>query len=129
MTQPVVVLLVPDDPLTGLLTLSRLLAYGYEVLLASDPAEAEGLLEAHRRIGALVVNADLPAGRVLAKSARELNPKTAVVYTSRVPHRIPESDKVPGAPCLRVPYHAHQLVGLLGQLTGRAGADDEARVA
>jgi hypothetical protein len=76
-----------------------------------------------------VVNADLPDGRDLARSARERNPKLVVAYTSRMPHRLSDADKVAGAPCLRVPYHAHQLVGLLGQLTGRVPADDEVRVA
>jgi hypothetical protein len=105
MSQPMLVLLVPDDPLTGLLSLSRLHACGDDVLLAATAPEGEGLLEASRRIGALVVNADLPADRLLAKKVRELNPKLAVVYTSRMPHRLPDADKVVGAPCLRVPYH------------------------
>jgi hypothetical protein len=46
-----------------------------------------------------------------------------------MPHRLPEREKVPGAPCLRVPYHPHQLVSLIGQLTGRRSPDDEAQVA
>lgn len=126
MAHSTLVLLIPDDPLTGLLTLSS-----YDALVASSTTEAQGLLEAHRRIGALVVNADLPDGRALAlaKAGRSLNPKLAVVYTSRMPQRLPEKDKVPGAPTLRVPYHPHQLVGVIGQLTGRVSSEDETKVA
>jgi CheY-like chemotaxis protein len=131
MAQPNLVLLLPDDPLTGLLTLSSLQGYGYDTLLAGSTPEAEGLLEANRRISALVVNADLPEGRglALAKAGRDRNPKLTVIYTSRMPHRLPEHAKVAGAPCLRVPYHPHQLVGVLGQLTGRQPPEHEAQVA
>jgi CheY-like chemotaxis protein len=131
MAQPTLVLLLPDDPLTGLLTLSSLASYGYDTLLASSIPEAEGFLEANRRVGALVVNADIPGGcgLVLAKAGRALNPKLAVVYTSRMPQRIPEREKVPGAPCLRAPYHPHQLVKIVGQLTGRLASDEDAQVA
>jgi CheY-like chemotaxis protein len=125
------VLLVPDDQLNGLRTLSSLQGFGYDVLIAADPSQALGFLEANRRIGVLVVDADLPEGRGLglAKSARAINPKLAVIYTSGLPHRLRDSDKVSGAPCLRSPYHPHLLVGLMGQLTGRRSTDDEARVA
>ncbi|HEV2560007.1 MAG TPA: response regulator [Microvirga sp.] len=131
MSQSTLVLLLPDDPLTGLLTLSSLQSYGYDVLLATTTPEAEGLLEANRRIGALVVTADLPEGRslALAKASRAKHPKLAVIYTSRMPHRIADKDKVANAPCLRVPYHPHQLVGVLGQLTGRVASEDSSRVA
>ena len=130
MVAPVVVLLVSRDPLDVLRTLSGLQSYGYDVLVAESASQALGLMTANRRVSALVACADLPdEGLALAKAARALNPKLAVVYTSRLPHRLPERDKVPGAPCLRVPYTPHQLVSIIGQLTGRASADDHTRVA
>jgi CheY-like chemotaxis protein len=131
MNRSTLVLILPDDPLTGLLILSSLPGYGYDALVAGSAPEALALLEANRRIGVLVVNADLPEGRglALAKAARALNPKLAVIYTSRLPQRVPEREKVTGAPCLRIPYHPHQLVGLIGQLTGRVVSDEEAQVA
>jgi hypothetical protein len=36
---------------------------------------------------------------------------------------------VAGAPWLCVLYHPHQLVSLIGQLTGRYATNDEAQVA
>ena len=75
---------------------------------------------------------DLQLSRLLlalAKSARAINPKLAVIYTSHMPQRVPEREKVTGAPCLRIPYHPHQLVGVIGQLTGRLVSDDEVQVA
>jgi CheY-like chemotaxis protein len=131
MNRSTLVLILPDDPLMGLLILSSLPGYGYDALVAGSAPEALALFEANRRIGVLVVNADLPEGRglALAKAARALNPKLAVIYTSRLPQRVPEREKVTGAPCLRIPYHPHQLVGLIGQLTGRVVSDEEAQVA
>ena len=125
------ILLLPDDPLSGLRALSNLQTFGYDLLVAGSTPEALGLLEAHPRIGVLVVGADLPEGRGLAlsKAARAIHPRLIVIYTSRMPHRLPEREKVAGAPCLRVPYHPHQLVSLIGQLTGRRSTDDEAQVA
>jgi hypothetical protein len=45
-----------------------------------------------------------------------------------MPHRPQEADDVYDAPCLRVPSHAHRIVGLLGPLTGGAATDGEVRV-
>jgi CheY-like chemotaxis protein len=131
MNRSTLILILPDDPLTGLLILSSLPAYGYDALVTGSLPEALALLEANRRIGVLVVNADLAEGRglALAKSARAINPKLAVIYTSHMPQRVPEREKVTGAPCLRIPYHPHQLVGVIGQLTGRLVSDDEVQVA
>ena len=46
-----------------------------------------------------------------------------------MPQRVPEREKVTEAPCLRIPYHPHQLVDVIGQLTGRLVSDEEAQVA
>jgi CheY-like chemotaxis protein len=126
MNRSTLILILPDDPLTGLLILSSLPGYGYDALVAGSLPEALALLEANRRIGLLVVNADLPEGRglALAKGACAINPKLAVIYTSHMPQRVPEREKVTGAPCLRIPYHPHQLVGVIGQLTGRLVSDE-----
>jgi hypothetical protein len=34
----------------------------------------------------------------------------------------PEREKVRGAPCLRTPYHPHQLVGVIAQISNRSEA-------
>ena len=44
------ILLLPDDPWSGLRALSNLQTFGYDLLVASSTPEALGLLEAHPRI-------------------------------------------------------------------------------
>jgi CheY-like chemotaxis protein len=125
------VLLVPGDRLTGVLTESGLQGFGYDVLMVRSPDQALDLLRSASRIDVLVVDADLPnnAGLALAKAARSLDPKYKVIYTSRNPFQIPDREKIAGAPWLRTPYHPHQLVGLISSLSGRLGADDEVQAA
>ena len=43
------ILLLPDDPLSGLRALSNLQTFGYDLLVAGSPPEALSLLAAHRR--------------------------------------------------------------------------------
>jgi CheY-like chemotaxis protein len=131
MAKQTLVLLVPGDRLTGVLTESGLQGFGYDVLMVRDPDEALDLLRTAGRIDVLVVDADLPnnAGLALAKAARSLNPKYKVIYTSRNPFQIPDREKVRGAPWLRTPYHPHQLVGLISNLSGRLGSDCEIQAA
>jgi len=129
MAKPTLVLLVPGDPLTGLLTESGLQSYGYDVLLAGSAAEALDLVLTNRRIRVVVVDADLASGISLAKAARSADPSMQVVYTSRAPQKLLDRDKVKGAPCLRAPYHPHQLVGVVGGLLGRRSSEDEAAAA
>ena len=128
MAKQTLVLLVPGDRLTGVLTESGLQGFGYDVLMVRSPDEALDLLRTASRIDVLVVDADLPnnAGLVLAKAARSLNPKYKVICTSRNPFQIPDREKIAGAPWLRTPYHPHQLVGLISNLSGRLGTDDQA---
>ncbi len=116
------VLLVPGDRLTGLLTKSGLEGYGYDVLTASSVEEALDLLRTNARISVLVVDVKLEntsTGLALAKAARMADPRVNVVYTCGIPHRLPEREKVHGAPCLRTPYHPHQLVGVIAQMSNR----------
>jgi len=104
-------------------------SYGYEVLLAHDPAEALTIARGNKRIQVLVVDADRPEGLALAKAARSADPSLHVVYTSRMPHKLMDRDKVSGAPCLRAPHHPHQLVGVIGGLLGRRSAGDDVAAA
>ena len=116
------VLLVPGDRLTGLLTKRGLEGYGYDVLTASGVDETLDLLRTNARISVLVVDVKLEntsAGLALAKAARMADPTINVVYTCDIPHRLPERGRVRGAPCLRTPYHPHQLVGVIAQISGR----------
>ena len=96
--------------------------FGYETVTASDAAEALAILRENRRIGVLV--ADVEAGGVaLARKARVVRPSLGVVYTSVAPYRVADKAKVLGAPMLRAPYAAHQLVSVIAGL-GRRVLDD-----
>ena len=129
MSKATLVLLVPGDRLTGLLTESGLQGYGYEVLVAQSPTAASDHLRSNKRIRVLAMDADLPNGLALAKAARAANPDLVVVYTSRMPHKLADRDKVDGAPCLRAPYHSHQLVGVIGGLLRRPATDQDEHAA
>jgi CheY-like chemotaxis protein len=125
MTRQPLVLLVTGDRLTGLLTKGGLQGYGYDVLTAVSVEEARALLPTNRRISVLVVDVELEntsAGLALAKAARTADPTVRVVYTCIAPYRLSEREKVRGAPCLRTPYHPHQLVGVIGQISNRTEA-------
>jgi DNA-binding NtrC family response regulator len=125
MARQPLVLLVPGDRLTGRLTKSGLEGYGYDVLTASSVEEAQDLLRTDKRISVLVVDVKLEstsAGLALAKAARTADPSINVVYTCGIPNRLPEREKVRGAPCLRTPYHPHQLVGVIAQISSRTEA-------
>jgi CheY-like chemotaxis protein len=122
MARQPLVLLVPKDRLTGILTSNGLVGYGYDVLVAASVGEAFDLLRTNPRISVLVVNVEIEnasEGLALAKAARRDDPKIKVVYTCSIPNRLPEREKVTGAPCLRTPYHPHQLVGVIEQISNR----------
>ena len=127
MARQPLVLLVPGDRLTGSLTSNGLLGYGYDVLVAASVEKALDLLRTNPRISVLVINVELgnfSESLALAKAARRDNPKIKVVYTCVNPNRLAEREKVTGAPCLRTPYHPHQLVGVIGQLLNRYASNE-----
>ncbi len=96
--------------------------YDYEAVVASDETEALGLLRDDRRIGVIVADVEL-GGLALAREARAIRPHVSVVYTATTPHHVAESTKVSGAPVLRKPYAAQQLVGVIRGL-GRRVLDE-----
>ena len=129
------VLLVAGDGLTRLLTTSGLAMYGYEVRAADTASEALELLRnasGADRFGVLVVDLDLPGdpdGLAVAKLARAQFPKLMVIYTSRMPQRIPDKQKVAGAPTLRTPYYAQQIAGIIRELQQGSQAAHSERAA
>ena len=133
MARQPLVLLVPGDRSTGLLTKAGLQGYGYDVLMTASVGEALDLLRANRRISILVVHVGLENtcdGLALAKAARTTDPKIKVVYTCGAPYKLLEREKVSGAPCLRTPYHPHQLVGVIRQISnGPAFRENEVHAA
>jgi CheY-like chemotaxis protein len=119
MKRKALVLLVAADGLTRRLTTNGLEIYGYEVVTACDGAEAVALLNAERRIGIVVTDAELGGetdGLAVAQAARAIDPGILVIYTARLPHTIPAKRKVSAAPTVRAPYHPHQLIGVISQL-------------
>ncbi len=96
--------------------------FDYEAVIASDGTEALALLRDNRQIGVIVADVEL-GGLTLAREARAIRPNLGVVYTSVAPHHVAESTKVSGAPVLRKPYAAQQLVGVIRGL-GRRVLDD-----
>ncbi len=96
--------------------------FGYEVLTASDRAEALALVRANRCITVLVADVDTD-GLTLAREARAICPDLGIVYTATAPHRVAERAKVSGTPILRAPYATHQLAGVISGL-GRRVLDD-----
>lgn len=132
MARTLVVLLVAGDGLMPAITADGLKVYGYEVLTATDGADAVEQLRAQRRLDVLVVDAELGGdvdGLATARIAREVNPKIEVIYTARVPHLIPERSKVRGAPCVRAPFHPYQIAGVISALKHRPGRDELDQVA
>ena len=133
MARQLVVLLVASDGFTRQITSNGLAMYGYEPLLARDGAEAMKFIDGKDRIDVLVVDADIGgdiSGLAVAKAARLANPRIDVIYTSRMPYRIPEAGKVKGAPSIRTPYQPQQIVGMISELRHRYPVDEfERRVA
>ena len=130
MARQLTVLLVASDGLTRQVTANGLIMYGYDVLLAREGTEAMAILQDARKVDVLVVDADLGGevtGLAVAKAARLLNPRIDVIYTSRMPYRIPEGAKVKGAPSIRNPFQPQQIVGMISELRYRVPADGVAR--
>jgi len=127
MARQPLILLIPADRRTGALTRIGLEGYGYDVLVAGTADEALDLLHANQRISVLVVDVKPEKdsdGIALAQTARRSDPSIHVIYTSGAPYKLHERHKVSGAPCLRTPYHPHQLVGVIGQISSRHCLDE-----
>jgi DNA-binding NtrC family response regulator len=127
MSRQPLVLLVSGDRLAEVTTANSLVSYGYEVLFTRTLEEAGHLLRTNRRIGVLVIDTDLGqagSGLSLTKSARVSDPDLKVIYTSRMPFRLKDAEKVDGAPCLGAPYRSHQLAGVISQLVRRTVAEE-----
>ena len=127
MSRQPLVLLVSGDRLAEITTTNSLVGYGYEVLLTRTLEEAGHLLRTNRRISVLVIDTDVGqagASLSLAKIARVSDPDLKVIYTSRMPCRLKDTEKVDGAPCLGTPYRPHQLAGVISQLVRRTVVEE-----
>jgi CheY-like chemotaxis protein len=121
MSKCLTVLIVTSDALTRSMCENGLAIAGYDVITATSGASAIEQLEA-RKVDVLVTDAELRGavdGLSVARTARDRNPKVEVIYTAAFPQRIPESHKVPRAPCIRAPYSPYQVSGVIGALRQR----------
>ncbi|MBQ0821173.1 hypothetical protein KBI52_13250 [Microvirga sp. HBU67558] len=122
MARQPLVLLIPADRRTGALIRAGLEGYGYDVLMAGSVEEALDLVLMNQRVSVLVVDVapeTISKGMALAQAARRSNPSIRVIYTCGAPSKLPEREKVSDAPCLQMPYHPHQLAGVIGQISSR----------
>jgi CheY-like chemotaxis protein len=126
------VLVAAANDLSRRLTVEALELYGHVVVAVEALDEAADILRSGRKVGALVIDLDHGAtpdldGLGLAKLAREIDRRTAVVYTARRPQAVPERLKVRGAPTLRTPFWPHQLTSVLSELrSDRSGLVERA---
>ena len=113
------VLLMSSDRFARADAADYLARCGYNVLQAQDAPQALEVLQAQRGINVLVAQVDQGdgmGGLALAKTARSLNKKIVVVYTSSSPNSIPEREKVSNAPSIRAPYSPRQIAALISHM-------------
>ena len=97
---------------------SQIRRAGYSATTVDSGVDAMTVLALGLPVDVLVTDADVRDevdGFSLGAVARCLDPAVGVIYTTRSPRTLPAAI-VAGAPCLRTPYHAHQLVSLIAGL-------------
>lgn len=121
MGRPMVVLVLSPDGMTRRACESGLTVCGYDVLTASEGSEAVERLHAVRRIDVLVTDAELGGeidGLSVARSIRQGNARAHIIYTAQLPHRLPRSRMIEGAPCIRAPFGPQQVAAVISSLVG-----------
>jgi CheY-like chemotaxis protein len=119
MSREPAILLLSSNPFTRADEADYLERCGYNVLQAKDGPQALEVLRSQRGINVLVTQVefgDSIEGLEVAKTARSLNDKIVVVYTSSSPNNIPEGQKVSNAPSLRSPYSPRQIAALISHM-------------
>jgi CheY-like chemotaxis protein len=121
------ILLVEDDPTVLSLTLDLLAGLGYQVTCATNAAEALEVLQSGAEIELLFTDVVMPggvSGVSLARTARELNPRIAVLLTSGFMGDGAVADDVE-FPLLDKPYETQVMAAKLRKLLDeRADACD-----
>jgi DNA-binding NtrC family response regulator len=78
------VLIVDDEPMIGLWLEDILLDQGFGAVVASDPRDANSVIDERRSLAALITDIDLgrglPSGWDVARHAREIDPRIPVIY-------------------------------------------------
>jgi CheY-like chemotaxis protein len=119
MSREPAILLMNSDPYARADAADYLERCGYSVLQAKDGAQAVEVLRSQRGVNVLVTqveDGEKAEGLAVAKTARSLNEKIVVVYTSKFPNGIPEREKVSNAPSIRAPYSPRQIAALISHM-------------
>jgi CheY-like chemotaxis protein len=120
------VLVVEDDPDIQMILKERLATSGYDVQLASNGAEAIGILESGERPCAVLVDLLMPGivGQELLEYLRDDDVLVAipVAIVSGSPHLAPAGYKV-----FRKPLDIRPLLDFLREACARASKQEEAR--
>jgi DNA-binding NtrC family response regulator len=124
------VLLATGDGAVLLSVQSSFRTYGYEVICGGRLQETVHQIR-NRPVSVLVVDLDSEAEErhALVRAARHADPTLPVIYTVHGLARLAPEERVAGAPCLRSPYHPHQLLNLVRQLVRRARDEGEPHAA
>jgi CheY-like chemotaxis protein len=119
-TKTVLLLVVEDEPLIAELAATVLTEGGYEVITASNGAEAVAALDEHfEALAGLVTDIRLgpePDGWAIARHGRELNGSLAVVYTTGDSAADWTVNGVPKSLVVQKPYASAQLVTAISTL-------------
>jgi len=118
------ILVVEDQPLVLMSIEQGLQDSGYEVIGASNGADATGKMEAMGdTIGALVTNVHLgkgPDGWHVARRGRDLDPGIPVIYTTAAWTSDWASQAVPDSIVVPKPFRVEQIVTALAMLIEEA---------
>ncbi len=117
-TNPVVVLVVDDEPLIRLSITADLEEEGFIVFEAGTADEAIEVLELHTEITLVFTDVDMPGsmdGLKLAAFVRDRWPPIKIIVTSG--HRQPSVEQLPqGTPFLKKPYVSGEVVTMIREL-------------
>ena len=123
-SSPPIILVVEDQRLVQMSIEEGLQDSGYEVIVASNGAEATGTMESMGdTIGALVTNVHLgkgPDGWEVARRVRDLDPAIPVIYTTAGWTSDWASEAVPKSIVVSKPFRMEQIVTALATLIDEA---------
>ncbi|OCJ08190.1 MULTISPECIES: response regulator [unclassified Rhizobium] len=114
-TEPVVVLVVEDEPLLRLSISAELEDEGFVVLEAGSADDAIRIIEQHPEVSLVFTDVDMPGmmdGIRLAGFVRDRWPPIKIIVTSG--HRFPGAETLPkGSPFMPKPYISDEVVTMI----------------
>jgi CheY-like chemotaxis protein len=118
------VLVVEDDERVRRLTIARLKLIGYQVLEASDGAQALEILTQGHAVDLVFTDFIMPggmSGREMAARARQLKPGVKVLLTSGYAEELVHGDELEreNLRILRKPYHQADLIAVLREVLAK----------